>query len=261
MLIIYTFITLLSTSVMSHTWLLNPTSRYQSTCLPAYDNSNCCAQRPSSISTSYSRGQIVSTSWGRNNHVGGFIRYSIVPIDQSDTYGVFDDVSTVFQYNCYAPQCVGNGGGFFSGDPPGTPFNGIRCSMNIKIPDWLPDGTYTLQWRWHSGGDSFNIRNLGLVDYVACHDFNIRGGSQNTKPTCPLFIGGDASNPNTQSCEFFKSNDKNKYHVSLDELNEIAKSRHWIHELDEFTEYNEYDSDDDTYGLDTGIKKNATIKN
>ena len=60
--------------------------------------------------------------------------------------------------------------------------------------------------------------------------------------------------------KFFKSNDKNKYHVSLDELNEIAKSRHWIHELDEFTEYNEYDSDDDPYGLDTGINKNNKNK-
>lgn len=197
----------LSGSVQSHTWLLNPTSRYQKTCLPAYDNSNCCAQRPNSVSTTYTRGQIVSTSWGRNNHVGGFIRYSIVPIDKSDTYGVFDNDSTVFQYNCYAPQCVGADGGFFRGDPSGTPFNGIKCSMNIKIPDWLPDGTYTLRWRWHSGGDSFNIRNLGLADYVACHDFNIRGGLTHTKPQCPLFIGGDASNPNINSCEFFKWND------------------------------------------------------
>jgi hypothetical protein len=60
--------------------------------------------------------------------------------------------------------------------------------------------------------------------------------------------------------KFFKSNDKNKYHVSLDELNEIAKSRHWIHELDEFTENNECDSDDDPYDLDTGIQKNNKNK-
>ena len=34
----------------------------------------------------------------------------------------------------------------------------------------------------------------------------------------------------------------------------------YIHELDEFSEYNECDSDDDPYGLDTGIKKNGTNK-
>ena len=60
--------------------------------------------------------------------------------------------------------------------------------------------------------------------------------------------------------KFFKSNDKNKYHVSLDELNEIAKSRHWIHELDEFTKINEYDSDDDYCDSDSGIKKNNKNK-
>lgn len=202
-------LTFLISSVFSHTWLLSPTSRYQNTCLPAYDNSNCCARRPGSVATTYTRGQIVSTNWGRNNHVGGFIRWSIVPLTASDTLGVFDNDSNVFQYNCYAPQCVGNGGGFFAGDPPGTPFNGIRCSMNIQIPTWLPDGAYTIQWRWHSGGDSFNIRNLGLVDYVACHDFNVNGGTLASKPQCPLFIGGDASNPNANSCEFFKWNDIN----------------------------------------------------
>jgi hypothetical protein len=34
--------------------------------------------------------------------------------------------------------------------------------------------------------------------------------------------------------EFYKSNDKNVYNVSLDDLNALAKKRRWIHELDEY---------------------------
>lgn len=203
--------------VMGHTWLLNPTPRHDNLCIPVFDNSNCCKPAPGGVlGATYQRGQIISTSWGRNNHVGGFIRYTIVPLSQSDNPGVFENDAAVFQYNCYAPQCVGSGGNFFAGDPGGTPFNANQCSMNLRIPDWLPDGQYTIQWRWHSGGDNYNTRNLGLLDFVSCHDFNIAGGPLGTKPGCPLFIGGDASDPTKNACEFFKGNDINTCTVERD---------------------------------------------
>jgi hypothetical protein len=170
---------------------------------------NCCANKPNNPTSVYTRGQIIKTQWGRNNHVGGFIRYSIVPLINSDTLNIFNNDSNVFQYNCYAPQCVGNNNNFYAPDQPGTGFNQNKCSMNIKIPNWLPDGSYTIQWRWHSGGDNFNQRNLGLWDFKSCHDFRIQGGPLLQKPQCPLFIGGDASNPNINACEFFKDNSIN----------------------------------------------------
>ena len=192
----------------AHTWMLTPTSRYDNLCMPPVDKSNCCKPQPSfeSINTKYERGKIIETTWGRNNHVGGFIRYSIVPLSISDNNGVFDLLSSIFQYNCYAPQCLGDGNNFFNGDPVGTPFNGIKCRMNVKLPDWLPDGYYTMQWRWHSGGDSRNQDALGLTDWVACHDFRIEGGPLNSQPQCPLFIGGDAEDPSKNACEFLKDN-------------------------------------------------------
>lgn len=193
--------------VTAHTYLLQPQSRYQGLCIPAVDlNTNCCAQKPNQVSNTYRRGQIVKTEWGRNNHIGGFIRYSIVPLRQSDNLNIFNNDSNVFQYNCYAPQCIGDNNNFYAPDPPGTGYNQNKCSMNIKIPNWLPDGSYTIQWRWHSGGDNYNQRNLGLWDFIACHDFKIAGGPLFQKPQCPLFIGGDASNPNLNACEFFKDN-------------------------------------------------------
>lgn len=206
----YLFPLIFIPTVFAHTYLLTPQPRYQGLCIPAVDlNTNCCAPKPTRPSITYTRGQIIKTEWGRNNHVGGFIRYSIVPLQLSDNTNIFNNDSNVFQYNCYAPQCVGNNNNFYAPDPPGTDYNQNKCWMNIKIPDWLPDGSYTIQWRWHSGGDNYNQRNLGLRDFISCHDFIIRGGPLNPKPQCPLFIGGDASNPNLNACEFFKDNSIN----------------------------------------------------
>lgn len=209
MLIFYTYFLSLIADCLSHTFLITPPPRYNNLCIPSVDNSNCCRTRPPFATTTYQRGQIINTEWGRNNHVGGFIRFSLVPLSQSDIPNIFNNNSNVIQYNCYAPQCVGTNNNFFNADPPGTPFNGNKCSMRLKIPDWLPDGDYTLQWRWHSGGDNYNMKHLGLRDFVSCHDLKIAGGSFNLKPSCPVFIGGDASNPNLNACEFFRWNDIN----------------------------------------------------
>lgn len=221
---IYTYLFFIPT-VLSHTWLLTPPSRHNGLCIPAVDTqTNCCANKPTNPTTTYTRGQIVRTEWGRNNHVAGFIRYSIVPLINSDILNIFNNDSNVFQYNCYAPQCVGNNNNFYAPDPPGTGFNQNKCSMNIKIPTWLPDGSYTIQWRWHSGGDNYNQRNLGLWDFISCHDFRIQGGPLLQKPQCPLFVGGDASNPNLNACEFFKDNSINTCTIERDCFSWYAKA-------------------------------------
>lgn len=201
------FLTLLINSANSHTYLLTPQSRLQDLCMPAKSgNSNCCASKPNSVSTTYQRGQIIKTNWGRNNHLASFIRYSIVKLSESDTPDIFNKEENVFQYNCYMTDCYGTNNNPWVGDPSGTPFNGIKCNVNIQIPKWLDDGDYTIQWRWFSGGDSFGIHNLGLIDFVSCHDFKIQGGPKSNKPNCPLFIGGDVANPNLNTCEYFKDN-------------------------------------------------------
>ena len=198
------------TFASSHTYLLTPPPRINELCSPLWTTSNCCADKPTDVRrlVTYTRGQLVLATWGRNNHIGGFIRFSIVPLALSDSPDAFNEQS-IFQYNCYAPNCVGRDNNFFGPDPPGTPFNGIPCSMYVKIPTWLPAGYYTIQWRWQSGGDNYNTRNLGLLDWKSCHDFRIQGGSMTSKPQCPLFIGGDRNAPNLNACEFFKSNDIN----------------------------------------------------
>lgn len=201
------FCTLFIKLCVSHTWMLNPTPRLPDLCMPSKSgNSNCCLPKPNSVRTTYQRGQIVKTNWGRNNHRASFIRYSIVKLTDSDIQDIFNRDENIFQYNCYMTDCFGANNNPWAGDPGGTPFNGIKCNVNIQIPGWLDDGDYTIQWRWFSGGDSFGINNLGLIDFVTCHDFKIQGGPRSIKPSCPLFIGGDVANPNLNTCEYFKDN-------------------------------------------------------
>jgi hypothetical protein len=179
-------------------------------------NSNCCLPKPNSVNTVYTRGQIVDSSLGRNNHIGGYVQFSIVKLADSDIPNIFNNDVNIFQFNCYASDCVGANNDFYAGDPAGSPFNGIKCNTKFQIPSWLDDGDYTIQWRWFSGGDSFGIHNLGLIDFVTCHDFKIQGGTKTVKPSCPLFIGGDASTPSLNSCEYFKDN---KINTCTDEHN------------------------------------------
>lgn len=200
-----------------HTWMLTPTPRLANLCMPVKNgNSNCCLPKPNSVNTVYTRGQIVSSSLGRNNHIGGFIQFSIVKLVDSDIPNIFNNDQNIFQYNCYASDCNGANNDFYAGDPNGTPFNGIKCNTKFQIPTWLDDGDYTIQWRWFAGGDSFGIRNLGLIDFVTCHDFKIQGGAKTSKPSCPLFIGGDANTPNLNTCEYFKDT---KINTCTDEHN------------------------------------------
>ena len=76
----------------------------------------------------YERGTEIPTAWWRNNHVGGFIRYSIVrdhfmpsqsplirsikvPIDQSDSQDAFDSAENMLSYECNQVGCDATYGG------------------------------------------------------------------------------------------------------------------------------------------------------
>ena len=198
-------INLLLTYINAHTWLLKPQPRLDELVMPAKGGSTCGRGKPANAVTTYRRGDIITLSWGKNNHNSGHIRVYVVPLSQSDDYGSYNKDSLV-QTNCYMPDCVGANNSPFNGDPSGTPFNGLLCNINFQVPQWLSDGDYTLRWLWSSGGDSFGLINLGLVDFASCHDFKIYGGGNAPKPSCPLFIGGDSADSTKNTCEFIKNN-------------------------------------------------------
>ncbi|ORZ39029.1 hypothetical protein BCR44DRAFT_115559 [Catenaria anguillulae PL171] len=152
----------------------------------------------------YRRGQSVPVVWPRNNHPGGFIKLAIVPLNSAQTQADFDN--NVVQFACHESGCKSG----FASDPLGgdnAPEDSNRCTTQLKIPAFLADGQYTLQWHWFGGASFFGDKNRGQTDYYGCHDFTVAGGdafNAGSKPRCPTFIAGDAHNPASSGrCKFF----------------------------------------------------------
>lgn len=206
-----TFLFLFS-SVQAHSFLAEPASArrndFGKTCQPQWSpNSPCCASRdiakPSA--TVYKRGQQVEFKWPRNNHAGGFIRLAVARFQDSDSYEAFNN--GVFHYNCHESKCQG----FIKDDPysyDNTPDHQNLCSSTFVIPNWLPNGQYTIQWTWFGGGIWYNNFNKGQTSYQSCMDFTISGDEPVVpKPAgqCPTFKGGDSHFPGQDTCRYFLS--------------------------------------------------------
>ncbi|ORZ32204.1 hypothetical protein BCR44DRAFT_62607 [Catenaria anguillulae PL171] len=188
--------------VHGHSRSLSLTSRWGGYC-GAHNTKNVCPPcgyrdkrfaRPSQ--TVYQRGQSIPFVYPRNNHAGGFLMFAVRPFNSPQ--GFYDFFGNVIQYSCFESNCRSGTSNPLGPDPPGTPEDGNRCSTRVTIPTWLPDGQYTLHWHLFGTGSYYGDLMRGIGDYYGCHDFTIRGGSRfrvSSKPTCPLFIDGDAHTP------------------------------------------------------------------
>ncbi len=173
-----------------HSW--HPSDGYGITCPPG-GNKNILA--------TYSRNQLASVSWARNNHQGGFVRFSIVKQEFSGISGAFEKKKSIIQYNCWETDCSGASEW---GDDGGKPAFTNMCHSKLKIPTYLSDGTYTLQWMWFSGWGAFTDKNP-IQTFISCADVKISGGPLTTYSgkTCVPFRGGDV-HTNT-NCAYFVS--------------------------------------------------------
>src|SRR5262245_55464815 len=72
--------------VRGHTYLVEPkTSRPQKdTCSPEYGDEACCRPPPDGQGPTHGRGDKLKTAWGRNNHWGGYIRWTMLKTDELD---------------------------------------------------------------------------------------------------------------------------------------------------------------------------------
>jgi len=190
--------------VNGHNYLIDPTSRgdqrdTQTGCRYGGEGNPTCAgpcdRKVSQMSIpaiSVNRGQVISVSWYRHTHPGGFIRFAWSPTSSSDLHASFD--SHVDKIVCKET------GGCGPSDPsnPSGGTNGVDCGTTITVPTYLTNGAWTLQWAYFGGW-----YNAG--DYYACVDYNIVGGPTGTQGNS-FFVGGDYTYPNQNKCLFYSTN-------------------------------------------------------
>ncbi|GAB0493789.1 hypothetical protein MMPV_005074 [Pyropia vietnamensis] len=132
----------------------------------------------------YRRGGRYEVRWARNNHEGGFVRWSLVPATKLYDRAAHDRYA--FHWSCWS-------------------INRFKCSAMDKyrdcdfdrageaFRDWLtipavfPDGDYVLGWTWYGGGEG-DIGHFG--DYYDCSFVRVEGGARQVNTYTPTFQGG-----------------------------------------------------------------------
>ncbi|TMW64587.1 hypothetical protein Poli38472_011467 [Pythium oligandrum] len=192
----------------AHSWLTKPMARNPGPLVYSFGGSGCPDTYPKQ-SVSYKSGETIDIRYWRNNHLGGFIRWSLVPRGKEDSK-LFDD--SVFAYTCResGPECLPKGQNTrYAGDSSGD--NTIACGDKITLPDYLPAGDYVLQWIWFGVGSSYG--NLGWAEpqFRSCSDIKLTTSGSKTKPACPSFTGGDRvtklENKGNDQCFYFHTTD------------------------------------------------------
>lgn len=123
-------------------------------------------QHPAAV---WSRGDVKEISWHRNNHEGGFVRMSLVPVAYMNNR--WWHLKTAFAYACFATNKFICGKGKHCGSDRGG--RGFRTW--ITVPQVIPDGDYVFAQVW-AGGLHWRRRRAFFADYYTCSFIRIRGG-------------------------------------------------------------------------------------
>eukprot|EP00168_Porphyra_purpurea_P010851 TRINITY_DN2712_c0_g1_i3.p1 TRINITY_DN2712_c0_g1~~TRINITY_DN2712_c0_g1_i3.p1 ORF type:complete len:420 (-),score=19.59 TRINITY_DN2712_c0_g1_i3:162-1421(-) len=133
--------------------------------------------------TTTSRGAQLPTRWYRNNHLDGFVRWTLVPLNKANDWDAHD--KGTFEWGCYeagtyrcSPREKREHCTF---DNKGQAHRGT-----VAVPKSAPDGEYMLGWTW-VGGVGSSKRNVRFADYHDCARVRIRGGSPLTASHQPVF--------------------------------------------------------------------------
>jgi len=163
--------------VSSHSYLTNPRPRsdFSGGCRVGHPTNleqftfNCpgpCENMgaiDNSVTATWQRGQTVEVRWSKNNHRGGFVRWTIVR--KEDMMNRQSHADLAFAYSCWDSQQVGCQNDFECG----TDQQKVAFKEFIRVPPIYPDGEYILGWAWF-GGDG------DLADYHSCANIRIQGG-------------------------------------------------------------------------------------
>ncbi|KAK1865256.1 hypothetical protein I4F81_007790 [Pyropia yezoensis] len=118
----------------------------------------------------FRRGQWIPFVYYKNNHSGGFLRLSLVPLHHR--FNAWAHKRNAFRWSCWdhgmvnCPQR--------NSHECGTDRNGKRYQQWVEIPKVFPDGEYYLSYLWYGG-------TFRQGDYYSCAKIRISGGPiQNT---------------------------------------------------------------------------------
>lgn len=122
--------------------------------------------------TTWARGDTVPLRWFRNNHEGGFVRWSLVPAARSGDQAAHDAAAfaygcyTVNRYKCTPEEEVRHCGGDNTG-------SGAR--YEARVPTNVPDGEYVLGWTWYGGYNKPDIGTFEKLILCVSRDGGWRG--------------------------------------------------------------------------------------
>lgn len=124
---------------------------------------------PENPSTTWERGSLQTIHYSKNNHVGGFVRLSLVPIGDMERKDVHDLMA--FYFGCWSS------GGYTCDEKEhhrdcGFDRDNLAWKADVLIPTVYPDGVYVLGWSWYGGGETYG----SFGEYWDCAYVRIQGG-------------------------------------------------------------------------------------
>lgn len=185
------------TPASTHNWLIQPPPYNRVFKTRTCEGRQCTDACPSKHSrgmansqerpaATWERGQSVLVKWAKNNHHGGMIRVSLVPVDKMwdrawhKKMTIMHSCWEIGEYNCP------------SGEDCGTDKSREAFSRTVIIPSVFPDGDYVFGYVWY-GGLHFKRDRGHFPDYYSCSHIRIRGGTQLEGSYQPFFEPGDNS--------------------------------------------------------------------
>ncbi|GAB0494656.1 hypothetical protein MMPV_005952 [Pyropia vietnamensis] len=165
--------TALVPSVAAHSSLIIPKERtYETACrvggMRSTSMSNCTGPCPTrKLRENYTimrlrRGRRFPIVYYRNNHKGGFLRLSLVPVDQAMNH-------TAHRVNAFRTSCWSHGRVWCGRGVCGNDRKRSRYKQMITVPPVFPDGEYVLGFVWYGGG-------YQQGDYYSCARVRVHGG-------------------------------------------------------------------------------------
>lgn len=168
----------------SHNWLTHPPAfnpNFATRDCQGAECTNACPRilEPSRMrntvgrpAATWARGQTVKVAWARNNHHGGLIRLSLVPVPQMNSRAAH--ARFALQFGCWES---GEYACAREGDTCGTDRAGRAFKRHVRVPRVFVDGDYVLGYVWY-GGLHFRRRRGMFADFHSCAFVRVRGGAR-----------------------------------------------------------------------------------